>query len=82
MTNGAVDQTAAGVDGPVLMVKYKGGEQKIVVPPDTKILAYSVADTSELKPGAHVAVLRAVKKPDGSLEANRVNIGRGEVVPQ
>jgi len=82
MTNGAVDQTVAGVDGPVLTVKYKGGEQKIVVPPEAKILAYSVADTSELKPGAHVAVLRAQKKPDGSLEANRVNVGRGDVVPQ
>ena len=82
MTNGAVDQTVAGVDGQVLTVKYKGGEQKIVVPPEPKILAYSVGDTSELKPGAHVAVLRAVKKPDGSLEANRVNIGRGDVVPQ
>ena len=82
MTNGAVDQTVDSVDGRVLMVKYKGGEQKIVVPPDAKILAYSVADKSELKPGAHVAVLRAVKKPDGSLEANRVNVGRGDVVPQ
>ena len=82
MTNGAVDKTVESVDGPVLTVKYKGGEQKIVVPPGTKILAYSVADTSELKPGAHVAVLRAVKKPDGSLEANRINVGRGDVIPQ
>ena len=82
MTNGAVDKTVGSVDGEVLMVKYKGGEQKIVVPPEAKILAYSGADTSELKPGAHVAVLRAVKKPDGSLEANRVNVGRGDVVPQ
>src|SRR6202162_6666693 len=34
MTNGAVDQIVASVDGQVLMVKYKGGEQKIGVPPD------------------------------------------------
>ncbi|HVZ51317.1 MAG TPA: hypothetical protein VG986_05080, partial [Pseudolabrys sp.] len=34
MTNGAVEQTVAGVDGQVLRVKYKGGEQKIVVPPE------------------------------------------------
>jgi len=27
-------------------------------------------------------VLRAQKQPDGTLEANRVNVGRGEVVPQ
>lgn len=82
MTNGAVDKTVESVDGRVLTVKYKGGEQKIVVPPDAKILSYLVADTGELKPGAHVAVLRAVKMPDGSLEANRINVGRGDVVPQ
>ena len=82
MTNGTIDQTVESVDGRVLMVKYKGGEQKIVVPPEAKILAYSAAGTSDLKPGAHVAVLRAVKKPDGSLESNRVNVGRGDVAPQ
>jgi hypothetical protein len=82
MTNGAVDKTVESVDGPVLTVKYKGGEQKIVVPPDAKILAYSVGDADDLKPGVHVAVLGAVKKPDGSLEGNRINVGRGEVIPQ
>lgn len=82
MTNGAVDKTVGSVDGQVMMVKYKGGEQKIVVPPDARILSYAVGDKSELKPGAHVAIIRALKKSDGSLEANRVNVGRGEVVPQ
>ena len=57
MTNGAVDQTVESVDGRVMMVKYKGGEQKIVVPPDAIILAYSVGDKSELKPGAHIAIV-------------------------
>ena len=82
MTNGTVDQTVAGVDGPILTVKYKDGEKKIIVPPDAVILAYKVGDKNELKPGAHVAIVRAVKKTDGALEANRVNVGRGEVVPQ
>jgi hypothetical protein len=82
MTNGTVDQTVAGVDGPVLTVKYKDGEKKISVPPDAVIRAYMVGDKSELKPGAHIAIVRALKKPDGALEANRVNVGRGEVVPQ
>ena len=82
MTNGAVEQSVASVDGQVVMIKYKDGEQKIVIPPDAAILAYAVGDKSELKPGAHVAIIRALKKPDGSLEANRVNVGRGEVVPQ
>jgi hypothetical protein len=82
MTNGAVDQTVESVEGRVMIVKYKGGEQKIVVPPDAVIRAYSTGDKTELKPGAHIAIVRALKKPDGALEADRVNVGRGEVVPQ
>ena len=82
MTNGAVEQTVESVDGRVLTVKYKGGEQKIVIPPDAVIRAYVAGDKSELKPGAHIAIVRALKKPDGALEANRINVGRGEVVPQ
>ena len=82
MTNGTVDQTVASVDGRVVIVKYKDGEKKIIVPPDARILAYQAGDKSELKLGAHIAIVRAIKKPDGSLETNRVNVGRGEVVPQ
>jgi len=82
MTNGTVDQTVASVDGQLVMVKYKDGEKKILVPPDAIIRAYVVGDKSELKPGARIAIVRALKKADGSLEADRVNVGRGEVVPQ
>jgi hypothetical protein len=45
------------------------------------IRAYVVGDKSELKPGAQIAIVRAMKKPDGSFEANRVNVGRDGVVP-
>ena len=82
MTNGTVDQTVTSVDGRVVIVRYKDGEKKIVVPPDAIMLAYQAGDKSELKPGARIAIVRAIKKPDGSLETNRVNVGRGEVVPQ
>ena len=82
MTNATVTETVAGVEGHVVMVKYKDGEKKIVVPADAVILSYAVGDKTELKLGAHIAIIRAVKKPDGALEANRVNVGRGGVVPQ
>jgi len=82
MTNGTVDQTVASVDGQVVMVKYKDGEKKIVVPPDAIVHAYVVGDKSELKPGVHITIVRARKKSDGALEADRVNVGRGKVVPQ
>jgi hypothetical protein len=82
MTNATVEQVVASVDGQVVMVKYKDGEKKIVIPPDAVILAYAVGSKDELKPGAHIAIVRAMKKPDDSLETNRVNVGRGDVVPQ
>ncbi|HVY57349.1 MAG TPA: hypothetical protein VHA77_05815 [Xanthobacteraceae bacterium] len=82
MTNGTVGQTVTGVDGQTLTVKYSGGEKKIVVPPGTPIVQYQVGDRSELKPGASVSIANAVKKPDGSFEAARVNVGRDGVVPR
>jgi len=82
MTNGTVDQTVASVDGQLVTVKYKDGEKKIVLPPDAIIRAYVVGDKSELKPGARIAIVRALKKSDGALEADRINVGRGDVVPQ
>lgn len=82
MTNATVDTTVAGVDGQVVTVKYRDGEKKIVVPPEASILRYEVGNRSELKPGAPIAIIRAVKKPDGTLETDRINVGRGGVVPQ
>ena len=82
MTNGTVDERVTSVEGPVLTVKYRDGEKKVVVPADATILAYTVSDLGELKPGSHVALLRVTKKLNGSLEADRVNVGRGGVIPR
>jgi hypothetical protein len=82
MTNGTVDTTVAGVDGAVLTVKYKDGQQKIVVGPDAAIRAYVAGDKSELVAGAHIAIVRADKLPDGTLQTARINVGRDGVVPQ
>src|ERR1700735_3977894 len=82
MTNATVDTTVASVDGQVVTVKYKDGEKKIVIGPDAMIRAYVVGDRSELKPGAHIAIVRADKMPDGTFETNRINVGRDGVVPQ
>jgi hypothetical protein len=62
------------------MVKYKDGEKKIVIGPDAVIRQYVAGDKSELKPGAHVGI-NATKQPDGSLQTARVNVGRGDVIP-
>src|SRR5215468_8342930 len=81
MTNGAAGQPVSGVDGPVITVKYKDGEKKIIVGPSVPIVRYEVGDKSELKPGAAISIAAATKKPDGTFSAARINIGRNGVVP-
>jgi len=82
MTNATVDTTVAGVDGQEVTVKYKDGEKKIIIGKDVVIRAYVAGDKSELKPGAHIAIVRADKMPDGTLQTARINVGRAGVVPQ
>jgi Domain of unknown function (DUF5666) len=81
MTNAIVDTTVAGVDGQTLTVKYKDGEKKVVVPPNTTIVAYSPGNKNELKSGAHVIIFAAAKQADGSFTAQSINVGRDGVVP-
>jgi hypothetical protein len=81
MTNGNVEQTAASSDGQVLTLKYKDGEKKVVVPAVTPIVVYVPGEKSELKPGASIFIAAAVKQPDGTLQAPRVNVGRGLAPP-
>ena len=52
MTNATVAQTVKGTDGQNILVKYKDGEKKVVVPEGTPIVTFVAGDKSELKPGA------------------------------
>lgn len=81
MTNATVAQTVKGTDGQNILVKYKDGEKKVVVPPETPVVTFVAGDKSELKPGAKIIIFGAVKKDDGTLEANRVNVGRDGITP-
>ena len=83
MTNGtASGATVAGVDGSTITVKYKDGEKKIIVGPDVPILRYEIGGRNDLKPGARFTVLAATRKPDGTFETSRINVGRDGAVPQ
>jgi hypothetical protein len=81
MTNATVAQTVASVDGQVIEVKYKDGEKKVVVPPDAAIVAFLTGEKSEIKPGAKVIIFGAKKNDDGSLETNRIGVGRDGIAP-
>jgi len=82
MTNGSTSgSTVTGVEGSTIVVRYKDGEKKIVVPPSVPIVRYEIGGKGDLKTGARFT-LAATKKPDGTLEANRINVGRDGIVPQ
>ncbi len=81
MTNGNLEESVAGTDGQALRIKYKDGEKKIIVTPETDIVVYMPGDKSELKPGTKIFIAAARKQPDGTLVAPRVNVGRGGIAP-
>jgi hypothetical protein len=80
MTNATVADSVVSNDGHTLLVKYRGGEKKVVVSPETPVVTYVPADRSDLRPGAKVIAFMK-KLPDGSLETNRVSVGRDGLTP-
>ena len=76
MTNAYVENIVASKDGETLMVKYKDGEKKIVVTPQTMIAAAAPGNKDELKVGAQIIIMASDKQPDGSVLAKTVYVGR------
>ena len=80
MTNATVAESVVGNDGHTLLVKYKDGEKKVIVTPETPVVTYVPADRSDLKPGAKII---AFIKPrlDGSSDTDRISVGRDGLTP-
>ncbi|HEY1796515.1 MAG TPA: hypothetical protein VGG57_10385 [Stellaceae bacterium] len=80
MTNatvGTVDQTP---NGPLVHVKFTGGESEYTIGPDVPILANAQGDMSLLKPGAAVFVI-AQKQADGKITSSRLYVEKDGVKP-
>jgi hypothetical protein len=80
MTNANVEQTVKGVDGQELTVKYKGGEKKLVVTPETIVVSYVMGSRDDLQPGVKV-IVAAKKQPDGTLLTPRITYGKDGLTP-
>jgi len=80
MTNATVSESTVSSDGHTLLVKYKGGEKRVDISPDTPIVTFVPGEKSELKAGARViAFIKPM--PDGSFETGRVSVGRDGITP-
>jgi hypothetical protein len=76
MTNANVEQAVNSVNGQVLSVKYKDGEKKLLVTPETVVVTYEFGKREEIVPGTKIFVAAAKKQPDGTLQTPRITYGR------
>jgi hypothetical protein len=89
MTNGTVAEKSNkveknkvnSVEGNDLTVNFNGGTKIVTVTPDTKVVTLVPGDRSELKPNAKIFIPAATRTPDGTLEANRVTVGKDGIAP-
>jgi len=63
-----------------MTLKYKDGENVVTVPPNIPIVTFEPGSREMLRPGAHV-MFSATVRPDGSLTATRVSVGKDGLVP-
>ncbi|KAF1023237.1 MAG: hypothetical protein GAK30_00690 [Paracidovorax wautersii] len=80
MTNATVADVASAPTGRRMQLKYKGGEQTLVVPPGTPIVTFRPGDRSLLVPGASVSL--TAQEIGGQPTATRINAGaKGFALP-
>jgi hypothetical protein len=80
MTNANVDAIVNINDGKELVLSYKGGNQKIIVPQGVPLVTFVPSDKSQLIPGAKVLVI-AQRGEDGALTALRISVGKDGMKP-
>jgi hypothetical protein len=79
MTNGTVGNVV-GTHDRTITVEYGGKQKKVLVPADVPVVTFEPGDAGELKAGAHVVIF-ATKAADGTLSADRVNVGKDGLTP-
>jgi hypothetical protein len=81
MTNADVSNLVTSVDGQTYTVKYKDGEKKVIVPPNTPVVRFAPGTKDDLKVGAQFFIVAATKQADGSYTAPAINVGRDGAAP-
>lgn len=79
MTNATVDAEVTQANGQELTLSYKGGQSKMMVPPDVPVVTFGPGDRSMVTPGAKVFI--PAKAANGTLTASRVLVGKDGLTP-
>jgi hypothetical protein len=80
MTNANVDAIVNVNNGKELVLSYKGGSQKIIVPQGVPLVTFVASDRSQLIPGAKVLVITR-REENGDLTALRISVGKDGMKP-
>lgn len=81
MTNATIADVSASASGRTMLLRYKDGERRVLVPEGTPIVTFVPADRSAVVPGAYIFIFGAQRQPDGGLLAQRIAVGLNGVVP-
>ncbi|HET7364394.1 MAG TPA: hypothetical protein VFJ70_12580 [Burkholderiales bacterium] len=80
MTNANITATAQSSGGNELTLKYKDGEQKILVTPETQIVTFVPGSRADLKAGESIFSIARVES-DGKFVTPRVAVSKNGVKP-
>ena len=80
MTNANLDAVARVTGGDEITMSYKGGSQKILVPPGTPVVVFVPGSRADLKPGEYIFTI-AQQAADGKLAVQRVSVSKDGVKP-
>ena len=81
MTNANIASMVQAAGGQELVLQYKDGSQKILVPPGTPIVTTVVADRSFLKPGEYVFFTAQVESDGRMTTSGRIQVSKDGVRP-
>jgi hypothetical protein len=79
MTNANLESSAQVTGGNELTLKYKDGEQKILVTPQTEFFTFAPGSRADLKPGE--TIFTGARNEGGKLIAQRVAVSKDGVRP-
>jgi hypothetical protein len=79
MTNANLESSAQVSGGNELTLKYKGGEQKILVTPQTQFFTFVPGSRADLKPGE--TIFTGARNESGKLVAQRIAVSKDGVHP-
>jgi len=80
MTNATVAEIVRIDPEHRMTLRYKDGEKVVIVPADAPIVTFEPGERDLVKVGAHV-IITATVRPDGTLSASRITVGKNGLVP-